>query len=105
MLDEKDLQAIAQLMAQQRKDIMQDLKVLLDTEVTTKFNLLAEGIEDIQRRMPSEDDMDIIDGRLDTLEAIVKKHSREISDLKKAQQSQYKRKGGRMQAKSCISAG
>ena len=30
-------------------------------------------------------DMDIIDGRLDTLEAIVKKHSREISDLKKAQ--------------------
>lgn len=85
MLDEKDLQAIVQLMAQQRKDIMQDLKVLLDTEVTTKFNLLAEGIEDIQRRMPSEDDMDIIDGRLDTLEAIVKKHSREISDLKKAQ--------------------
>lgn len=85
MLDEKDLQVIAQLMAQQRKDIMQDLKVLLDTEVTTKFNLLAEGIEDIQRRMPSEDDMDIIDGRLDTLEAIVKKHSREISDLKKAQ--------------------
>ena len=85
MLDEKDLQVIAQLMAQQRKDIMQDLKVLLDTEVTTKFNLLAEGIEDIQRRMPSEDDMDIIDGRLDTLEAIVKKHSREISNLKKAQ--------------------
>lgn len=85
MLDEKDLQAIAQLMAQQRKDIMQDLKVLLDTEVTTKFNLLAEGIEDIQRRMPSEDDMDIIDGRLDTLEAIVKKHSREIAELKKAQ--------------------
>lgn len=85
MLDEKDLHAIAQLMAQQRKDIMQDLKVLLDTEVTTKFNLLAEGIEDIQRRMPSEDDIDIIDGRLDTLEAIVKKHSREIAELKKAQ--------------------
>ena len=85
MLDEKDLQVIAQLMAQQRKDIIHDVKVLLDTEVTTKFNLLAEGIEDIQRRMPSEDDMDIIDGRLDTLEAIVKKHSREIAELKKAQ--------------------
>ena len=85
MLDEKDLQAIAQLMEQQRKDIMHDVKVLLDTEVSTKFNLLAEGIEDIQRRMPSEDDRDIIDGRLDTLEAIVKKHSREIAELKKAQ--------------------
>ena len=32
MLDEKDLQAIAQLMAQQRRDIMQDVKTLLDTE-------------------------------------------------------------------------
>ena len=29
MLDEKDLQAIAQLMEQQRKDIMHDVKVLL----------------------------------------------------------------------------
>lgn len=35
--------------------------------------------------MPSEDDMDIIDGRLDTLEAIARKHSREIEELKKAQ--------------------
>lgn len=50
MLDEKDLQAIAQLMekqkqdimsetkgllAQQKQDIMHDVKVLLDTEVTT----------------------------------------------------------------------
>lgn len=85
MLDEKDLQAIAQLMERQRKDILHDVKVLLDTDVTTKFNLLAEGMEDIRRRMPSEDDMDIIDGRLDTLEAIVKKHSREIAELKKAQ--------------------
>lgn len=96
MLDEKDLQAIAELMrgmetridqklVQQRKDILHDVKILLDTEVTTKFNLLAEGMEDIRRRMPSEDDMDIIDGRLDTLEAMVKKHSREIAELKKAQ--------------------
>lgn len=100
MLDEKDLQAIAeimdskigasekrmaQLMAQQRRDIMQNVKTLLDTEVQTKFNLLAEGQEEILRRMPSEDDMDIIDGRLDTLEAIARKHSREIEELKKAQ--------------------
>ena len=85
MLDEKDLQAIAQLMAQQRRDIMQDVKTLLDTEAQTKFNLLAEGQEEILRRMPSEDDMDIIDGRLDTLEAIARKHSREIEELKKAQ--------------------
>ena len=32
MLDEKDLQAIAQLMAQQRRDIMQDVKTLRTRE-------------------------------------------------------------------------
>ena len=84
MLDEKDLQAIAQLIQQQRHEILQDMKVLLDTEVQTKFNLLAEGQEDILRRMPNEDDMDIIDGRLDDLETVVKIHSREIAELRKA---------------------
>lgn len=100
MLDEKDLQAIAQLMSamedrideklvRQKKEILDEathrMKVLLDAEVTPKFNLLAEGQEDILRRMPSEEDMDIIDGRLATLEALVKKHSREIASLKQAQ--------------------
>ena len=79
MLDEKDLQAIAQLMekqnqdimsetkgllAQQKQDIMHDVKVLLDTEVTTRFNLLAEGQQAI-------------------MDAITPKS--EIADLKKAQ--------------------
>ena len=75
-------------LAKQKKEILEEatqrMKVLLDTEVATKFNLLAEGQEDILRRMPSEEDMDIIDGRLDTLEAIVKKHAKDIAALKKA---------------------
>lgn len=73
-----------ELKTELRQDILHDMQVLLDTEVTTKFNLLSEGQEEILRRMPNEDDMAIIDGRLDTLEAVVKKHSREIADLKKA---------------------
>ena len=58
MLDEKDLQAIAQLMEkqkqdimsetkglleQQKQDIMHDVKVLLDTEVTTRFGRGTAG--------------------------------------------------------------
>lgn len=92
MDDKALLEAIGQMMdaklAQQKAEILDEathrMKILLDTEVTAKFNLLAEGQEDILRRMPSEDDMDIIDGRLDTLEAMVKKHSREIAALKRA---------------------
>ena len=107
MLDEKDLQALAamlqgmetridqkmgametridQKMEKQKQDIMHDVKILLDTEVTTRFNLLAEGQEDILRRMPDEDDMDIVDERLSTPEAMVKKLNREVAQLKKAQ--------------------
>ena len=104
MLEEKDLQAIAQIMdqklAQQKREIMGETKellsqqkremyeemgVLIENEVTPKFNLLAEGQEDILHRMPSEDDMDIIDGRLTTLEASVKKLNREVAQFKKAQ--------------------
>lgn len=100
MLEEKDLQAIAQMiqgledridekLEQQKKDILDEathrMKVLLEAEVTPRFNLLAEGQEDILRRMPSEDDMDIIDGRLATLEANVRKLNREVEKLKKAQ--------------------
>ncbi|MCI5563643.1 MAG: hypothetical protein MR393_10960 [Intestinimonas massiliensis] len=96
MLEEKDLQAIAQLMqgmedridqklAQQKKEIMQEVGVLIENEVTPRFNLLAEGQEEILRRMPSEEDMDIIDGRLTALEASVRKLNREVAQLKKAQ--------------------
>ena len=100
MLEEKDLQAIAQLMqgmkkeiigetnellAQQKREIMQEVGVLIENEVTPKFNLLAEGQEEILRRMASEEDMDIIDGRLTALEASVRKLNREVAQLKKAQ--------------------
>lgn len=104
MLEEKDLQAIRAIMkdevaeserrmermvdqklAQQKREIMQEVGVLIENEVTPKFNLLAEGQEEILRRMPSEEDMDIIDGRLDTLEASVRKLNREVAQLQKAQ--------------------
>lgn len=100
MLDEKDLQAIAQLMekqkqdimsetkgllAQQKQDIMHDVKVLLDTEVTTRFNLLAEGQKTILEKLERLDDIEVMDTRITALEAMVKKLNREMEKLKKAQ--------------------
>lgn len=123
MLDEKDLQAIAQLMdaklAQQKQDIMsetkgllaqqkQDImsetksllaqqkqeildestrrtKLLLDTEVTTRFNLLAEGQQTILEKLERLDDMEVMDTRINALEAMVKKLNREMEKLKRAQ--------------------
>lgn len=74
------------LLAAQKAEILNDsthsMKVLLETEVQTQFNLLAERQEAILQKMTNEEDIDIMDGRLDILETIVKKHSREIAALK-----------------------
>ena len=96
MLEEKDLQAIAEMMKgmesridqkleKQKQDIMHDVKVLLDTEVTTQFNLLAEGQQTILEKLERLDDMEVMDTRITALEAMVKKLNRETKKLKKAQ--------------------
>ncbi len=104
MLEEKDLQAIAQLMEKQRQDIMsetkgllaqqkqeildettQRMKVLLDTEVTPKFNLLAENQSIMMEKLERLDDMEVMDTRITALEAMVKKLNRDVEKLKKAQ--------------------
>ena len=44
MLDEKDLQAIDQLMAHR-------MNIILESEISPKLNLLAEGMEILQEKM------------------------------------------------------
>ena len=55
MLDEKDLQSIAQLMEQQlagtEERIMKNVSALMDAEFSPKFNILAEGQEAILERL------------------------------------------------------
>ena len=78
------LDSIEQRFPQQRKEIMQDVKTLLDSEFTPRFNLLAENQDEILRRVPTEEDEELWTTRLAALEAMVKKHSREIAALRKA---------------------
>ena len=66
------------------KEIMQDVKTLLDSEFTPRFNLLAENQDEILRRVPTEEDEELWNTRLAALEAMVKKHSREIAAFRKA---------------------
>lgn len=118
MLDEKDLQAIAQLMANQEQklsammdkklaqqkteileemdtklvqqekgfqsEILRQMNILIENVFTPRFDLLAEGQQAILEKLVSTDDVEVIESRIDTLEIVVKKHSREIADLKKA---------------------
>lgn len=107
MLDEKDLQALAamlqgmetridqkmgametridQKMEKQKQDIMHDVKILLDTEVTTRFNLLAEGQKVIMDAITPKNEIEQIRSEMDILKLAVRTLSQDLAELKKAQ--------------------
>ena len=81
-----------QKLARQKQEILSEtahqMKALIDLEVTPKFNLLAEELQNVNDRLDrltTPEEFEIMDSRMDTLELVVKKHSREIAELKKAQ--------------------
>ena len=92
MLDEKDLQAIADLIDVKLKEnneaILKEathrMKVLLDAEVTPKFNLLAEGIEDIQEKLVPRSRVDDLEDEDKFLKLMVRQMAERISSLEKA---------------------
>ena len=88
MLDEKDLQALAQLMAQQKQEIINEVKVLLEADIHPKFNLLADGLAAVNEKLkalPDPDLMDKMQEELDLHHDLLKLHTKEIKALKKAQ--------------------
>lgn len=91
MLDEKDLQAIAQLMtglesrmdqkmAQQKKEIIRETMVLMESYFDPKFQALSEQINPVPKEA-----IDTLEDRVDDLEKAVELHTHQINELKKAQ--------------------
>ena len=93
MLDEKDLQAIAQLLAQQktelkdelRKEIMQDANVLIESDIMPKFNLLADAIQGVDDKLVPVSQVQALEDDVHVLKLAVRAMSQEIAELKKAQ--------------------
>lgn len=67
------------------KDEVSGIKVILDVDIRRDINLLAEGHEMILERLPIPAEVESVDTRLSAVEIVVKKHNKEIQDLKKAQ--------------------
>lgn len=108
MLEEKDLQAIAQMLSQQKQEILdeatQRMKVLLDTEVSAaeqriakstvalmdaefskRFDLLADGLQDIQQKLVPMSRIEALEDDVSLLKQVIRSMSKEIAELKKAQ--------------------
>lgn len=84
MLDEKDLQSIVKLMDQQKKDIIREVSVLIENEVTPKFNLLAEGQQTILETLAPKNRVDELEDEVKFLKSIVRQMNEDIQQLKKA---------------------
>ena len=104
MLEEKDLQAIAQLMEKQKQEIMsetkgllsqqkqeildestQRMKILLDTEITPKFNLLADNQKIMLDKLAPESELEELRSEVSVLKLAIRSINQEIAELKKAQ--------------------
>ena len=88
MLDEKDLQAIDNLIqkrigeAEQR--IAKNTVALMDMEFSKRFDLLAEGIQDIQEKLVPRSRVDDLEEEVKFLKVLYRQMNEELQKLKKA---------------------
>ena len=88
MLDERDLQAIDNLIQKRigegEQRIAKNTVALMDAEFSKRFDLLAEGIQDIQEKLVPRSRVDELEDEVKFLKMIVRQMNEDIQDLKKA---------------------
>ena len=100
MLDKNDLALIQDLldtqtarmidvMEAQKKEILQETaaatRVLIESSIMPKFNLLAEGQQTLLETLAPKSRVEDLEEEVDFLKSIIKLHSEQIAELKKAQ--------------------
>ena len=100
MLDKNDLTLIKDLldtptahmmdaMEAQKKEILQETaaatRVLIESSIMPKFNLLAEGQQTLLETLAPKSRVEALEKEVDFLKSIIKLHSEQIAELKKAQ--------------------
>lgn len=87
-MTKEDLQQIRELLQEQKQDLIQCMNIIIESEITPKFNPLADEIAGIKSTMATKEQLNDLearmDDRFDVLEAAVKYHGNEINRLKKA---------------------
>ena len=100
MLDKNDLALMQDLldtqtarmmdaMEAQKKEILQvtaaATRVLIESSIMPKFNLLAEGQQTLLETLAPKSRVEELEEEVDFLKSIIKLHSEQIAELKKAQ--------------------
>lgn len=98
MVDKELLEAIGQMMdkriapvnqrldrlEQQQSEVAKNTIVLMDAEFSKRFDLLAEGQQDILERLVPRSRVDDLEDEVKFLKSIVRQMNEDIQQLKKA---------------------
>ena len=72
-------------LAEMEQRITKSIVALMDAEFAPKFNLLAEGIQDIQEKLVPRSRVDDLEEEVKFLKSIVRQMNEDLQQLKKAQ--------------------
>lgn len=78
MLTNEDLQAIQQMMTS-------TMNVIIENQIDPKFNALAEGQQTLLEKLAPKSRVEELEDEVDFLKTVIKLHTKEIEELKKAQ--------------------
>lgn len=84
MLDEKDLQAIQDMISAAEQTITKNTVLLMDAEFKSRFDLLAEGIQTIQEQIVPRSRVDDLEDEVKFLKIMVRQMAERISTLEQA---------------------
>ena len=73
-----------QKLAEQRQDLIQCMNVIIESDIMPKFNLLADGIKDIQEKLVPRSRMDDLEDEVKFLKLMCRQMAEDIAKLKKA---------------------
>ena len=89
MLEEKDLQAIAEMMNGMKQEIVQEttqrMNIIVENKVQTQLNLLAEGQKTILETLAPKNRVEELEDEIAFLKSVIKMHGEQIAELRKAQ--------------------
>lgn len=84
MLDEKDLQALAQLTDSKIRESESRMMAYFESAIMPKFDLLAEGQGDIREMLVPRSRVDDLEEEVRFLKSVIRQISEDVQKLKKA---------------------
>lgn len=80
MFDEKGIAYLQEM----EERITRSMAVLIESDVTPKFNLLADGIKDVQEKLVPRSRVDDLEDEVKFLKLMCRQMAEDIAKLKKA---------------------